>query len=86
MDDRENTMASDEAGKHFAEIIERVSAGEEFTITEGGTPVARLVPIAKKTAVSSEERKATVEAILREAKGRSLGGLKIKDLINEGRR
>lgn len=34
-----------EAKTHFSQLLRRVAAGEEITITTGGTPVARLVPI-----------------------------------------
>ena len=46
-------------------------------------PVARLVP---ETGVVDRERaRRAVEDIIETGKGLSLGGLSIKDLINEGR-
>ncbi len=36
-----------EAKTHFSELLEKVEAGEEITITKHGTPVARLVPVTK---------------------------------------
>jgi prevent-host-death family protein len=35
-----------EAERTLAELLRRVAAGEEFVLTEGGQPRARLVPIA----------------------------------------
>jgi len=36
-----------EAETHLSQLLERVSLGEEITITRGGEPLARLVPAAK---------------------------------------
>ena len=73
-----------DAKAHFSELLDNVSAGEEITITRHGTPVVRLVPIKKQYSV--EERRAAIERFTKLSKGLSLGGLKIRDLINEGRR
>lgn len=73
-----------EAKTHFSELLERVEAGEEVTITRHGTPVARMVPI--RTRTTPVRRRAAIEAIRKLAKGNRLGGLKINDLIDEGRR
>jgi antitoxin (DNA-binding transcriptional repressor) of toxin-antitoxin stability system len=48
-----------------------------------GAPVARLVPVRKEA--STEQRAAAIRRIQKLAAGLSLGGLKIRDLINEGR-
>jgi len=68
----------------LSELLERVEAGEEITITKHGAPIARLVPVKKEA--SAEERLAAIERIQKLALGLSLGGLKVKDLIREGRR
>ena len=73
-----------EAKTHLSELLEKVEAGEEITITKHGAPVAKLVPIKKEA--SAEERVAAIRRIQKLAAGLSLGGLKIKDLIGEGRR
>lgn len=39
-----------EAKTHLSRLIERVLAGEEIVIARGGTPVAKLVPIDRRTA------------------------------------
>jgi prevent-host-death family protein len=73
-----------EAKTHLAELLEKVESGQEITITRHGTPVARLVPAKKKT--TTEERIAAIQCIRELSKGLSLGGLKMKDLISEGRK
>jgi prevent-host-death family protein len=73
-----------EAKTRLSELLEKVAAGEEITITKHGAPVAKLVPVRKEA--SAEERSAAIERIQKLASGLSLGGLKIKDLRSEGRR
>lgn len=73
-----------EAETHFAELLGRVEAGEEVTITRLGAPVAKLVPVKRQS--TPEERRAAIENWRKSRAGLTLGGLKIKDLINEGRR
>jgi prevent-host-death family protein len=60
-----------------------LNLGEEITITKHGNPVARLVPVNKTH--TPEVRRAAIERIKEMSKGLSLGGLKIRDLIDEGR-
>ena len=79
-----STVGAYEAKTHFSALLEKVEAGEEFTITKHGAPVARLVPFRKQS--TPAERRAAIERIKKLSKGLSLGGLKIRDLINEGRR
>lgn len=79
-----HSVGAYEAKTNFSSLLEKVESGEEITITKHGTPVARLVPI--KKSITPEERGAAIERWREQAKGLSLGGLKIRDLINEGRR
>lgn len=79
-----NTISAYEAKTHFPELLEKVEAGEEITITKNGLPVAKLVPV--KEGASPEERIAAIERIEKLASGLSLRGLKVKDLPSEGRR
>lgn len=81
---RSAAVGAYEAKTHFSELLEKVESGEEITITRHGTPVARLVPIKKR--YNREERRAAIERITKLREGLRLGGLKIRDLINEGRR
>jgi len=79
-----NTVGAYEAKTHLSDLLERVEAGEEITITKHGSPIAKLVPVKKEA--SPEERAAAIARIQKLAGGLSLNGLKIKDLIREGRR
>ena len=79
-----NTVGAYEAKTHLSELLEKVEAGEEIVITKHGTPVARLVPVEKKA--SAEERAAAIRRIQKLGTRLSLTGLKVKDLIAEGRR
>ena len=38
-----------EAKTHLSRLVERVEAGEEVVIARAGRPVARLVPLARRT-------------------------------------
>jgi prevent-host-death family protein len=79
-----NTVGAYEAKTHLSELLEKVEAGEEITITKHGAPVAKLVPVKKEA--SAEERIAAIERIQKLSSGLSLQGLKVKDLLSEGRR
>ena len=79
-----NLVGAYDAKTHFSEIQERVVAGEQITITRHGVPIARLVPV--RAVSSSEERRAVVAAMREVASRNRLAGLKVKDLIAEGRK
>ena len=79
------TVGENEAKVDFAKLLRRVEAGETIIITRHGKPVARFAPAVREVA-TADERRALIEAWRRERKGLTLGGLKIRDLINEGRR
>jgi prevent-host-death family protein len=72
------------AKTHFSELLERVAAGEQITITRHGSPVARLVPVS--SVPSADERRVAVQAMRELAKRNRLDGLRVKDLIAEGRK
>ena len=80
---RSSTVGVRDAKLRFSELLDRVEKGEEVTITRHGAPVARMVPVRRKT--TPAERRAAIEAFRAMSKGLTLGGLKIRDLINEGR-
>ena len=64
-------------------LLDLVEHGEEIVITRRGKPVARLI---KETGqVDREKARQAAKRIIANRKGKSLGGLGIKDLINEGR-
>jgi prevent-host-death family protein len=78
------TVGAFEAKTKLSELLDKVAAGEEFTITRHGEPVAKLVPV--KPVRSKKEIEALIEEIKRTRKGTSLGGLSIKELVNAGRK
>jgi prevent-host-death family protein len=73
-----------EAKNKLSELLDLVEQGEEVTITRHGKAVARLVP--PKGVVNRDAARAAAQGIREMSKGVTLGGLKIKDLITEGRR
>jgi prevent-host-death family protein len=72
-----------EAKNTLGSLLDRVEKGEEVVITRRGKRIARLVPDSGTR--DREKARRAVEAIMEMRKGVTLGGLKIKDLINEGR-
>jgi prevent-host-death family protein len=73
-----------EAKNRLGALLDEVERGTEIIITRRGKPVAKLVP-----AVPGHDReaaRAAWERIKERSKGVTLGKIKIKDLINEGRR
>ncbi len=72
-----------EAKNKLAALLDEVEQGGEVVITRRGKPVARLVSPA--SVVDRSEALRAVEGIIADRKGRSLGGSKIRDLIDEGR-
>jgi prevent-host-death family protein len=72
-----------EAKTHLTRLLEQVAAGKQVTITRHGTPVARLLPVKPS---GTRDIRETIGKLKEFSKGQTLGGLKVKDLINEGRR
>ena len=72
-----------EAETNFGQLLDQVAAGEEVVITRSGKAVARLLP--PDLASDAARVREAVAGIRAMRKGASLGGLKIKDLMNEGR-
>jgi len=77
------TVGVYEAKTHFSELLDRVAKGETITITRHGVPVAVLAPTPNRT---YKDLDAVIEGFKELRKGRSLGGLTFRDLIEEGRR
>lgn len=73
-----------EAKNKFGTLLDWVEKGEEIVITRRGKAVARLVPGA--SGFDREKAAQAVADILARRVGVVLGGVKIKDLVNEGRR
>lgn len=72
-----------EAKTHLAALLDRVERGEEVTITRHGRPVARLVPVAPP---SRSDLDAVFDEMDRLRSGNRLDGLRLRELIEEGRR
>lgn len=77
-------VGSFEAKNTLSALLDRVAKGEEVVITRRGKPIARLV------GVSDDDRRtkarAAAEQLLVLGERNTLGGVLLRDLINEGRR
>ena len=73
-----------EAKNTLSALLDAVEAGDEIVITRRGKPVARLV----SASCVGDRQRATdaAQRIRARAVGVTLGGLRLKDLIEEGRR
>jgi prevent-host-death family protein len=75
------------AKTHFSQLLERVSRGEEITITKHDRPVARLVPAdrpSREQVAAVFQRMDTLRQSLVRVKSKDKTSL--KGLINAGRR
>ncbi|MFI5088909.1 MAG: type II toxin-antitoxin system Phd/YefM family antitoxin [Terriglobales bacterium] len=72
-----------DAKTHLNELLERVSQGATIQITRRGVPVARLVP---PDALQPRHPWQAAKEIRALRKAVTLGGVKLRGLINEGRR
>ena len=77
------TVGAYEAKTHLPKLLERVFKGECITITKHGVPVAVLQP-------PDPDRKVDTKSVIVELQKfrekHSLGGISIKEMIEEGRR
>ncbi len=73
-----------EAKNRLTALLDEVEEGHEILITRRGKPVARLVPA--DAGFDRARARRAADDLLREAKGLTLGGLSIKELVSEGRR
>jgi prevent-host-death family protein len=71
-----------EAKTQLPRLLDSVESGETVTITRHGRPIAKIVPIADKDMTVDE----ALAEIREFQKSHSLAGIRIKDLINEGRK
>ena len=72
-----------EAKNRLGQLLDLVERGEEVVITRHGKTVARLVP--PKAAINRSEAREAARQIREMSRGVTLGGISIKELINEGR-
>jgi prevent-host-death family protein len=78
-----DSVGAYEAKTHLAELLARVRQGERFTITKHGVPVAVLQPTDPGQARELSDVIAEIRSFRR---GRTLDGLSVRELIEEGRR
>lgn len=71
-----------EAKTHLPRLLDEVAAGESITITKHGVPVAILVPARQGRAAAT----AAAQALKVFRRDHRLDGVRIRDLIDEGRK
>lgn len=71
-----------EAKTHLPRLLKAVEAGETFTITNRGIEVAILAPVDARRGMAVNETASALRAFRRT---HNLGGLSIRELIDEGR-
>jgi prevent-host-death family protein len=78
-----DSVGAYEAKTHLPKLLERVAKGEQITITKHGVPVAVLQPY-------DLDKNVDPKIVIRELRefryGKSLAGLSIREMIEEGRR
>lgn len=74
-----------EDDRQVERLVEQAERGESIVLTRDGKPVARIIADVAATEDRSEAI-AAMSRILAIGDGVSLGGLRFKDLIEEGRR
>jgi len=72
-----------EAKTHLAELLREAEGGKSFVIVRRGKPVARLVPPAPETPAEEPSKLLTA---FRSIRSRMSGTVKIRELIEAGRR
>jgi prevent-host-death family protein len=80
-----SAVALFEAKNRLSELVERVIAGEVIEITRHGKVVACLAPPADE-ATRQRSAQDAVARLQQASQGVSLGRLKSRDLVREGRR
>lgn len=78
-------MSFYEARTHFSELLDQVAKGKTILITRRGKPAALLSP---PPATAEGEIRRVVEEMLayRDRQKRTLGGLSVREMREEGRR
>ncbi|MDE2794610.1 MAG: type II toxin-antitoxin system prevent-host-death family antitoxin [Gemmatimonadota bacterium] len=71
-----------EARTHLPQLLRRVAAGERFVITRYGRPVAELIPF---RATGTDRIRAAIDDLKAFQATLSLGGLSIREMIEQGR-
>jgi prevent-host-death family protein len=79
------TITLREANQAFSRCVREVEAGEEFTITRNGQPVARLVPVRRERVLTPEQLAALERTRRRMEKGwpLNIGRINREELYDE---
>ena len=77
------TIGAYEARTDLPRLLDDVEKGERITITKHGRPVAMLVPHGVDRPLDAEDLMRRMREF---RKGHSLGGITIRELIEDGRR
>ena len=72
-----------EAKNRLSALLAEVARGIEVTITKRGVPVAKLVPVVP--AFDRENARMAAAGLRDASRGLTLDGVKIRELIDEGR-
>ena len=72
-----------EAKTHLPQLLKRVQAGERFVITKHNRPIAELIPFRTHDA---GKIRAVIDDLKAFQKTHDLGGLSVRQMIEEGRR
>ncbi len=84
MENKDIYIGSYDAKTHLPALLKRTEQGEHFVITRHGMPIARLSPL--ETPYSSADTTHIIEQFRKLRSQHSLGGLSIREMIEEGRR
>ena len=76
-------VGSYEAKTHLPRLLKRVESGESITITRHGVPIALLVPPPGRKIINTQK---VLQEVRSFRKGRTLGGVTVRDMVEEGRR
>jgi prevent-host-death family protein len=76
-------VSTADAKNNLSALLNEVARGGEVTITKRGVPVAKLVPATPS--FDREKARLTVEGLRAASRGVTLRGVKIRDLVNDGR-
>jgi len=77
------TVGAYEAKTHLPQLLEQVAQGEQITITKHGVPVALITAAREAPKVPLSE---TIAELMTFNRGRKLGELSIRQMIEEGRK
>lgn len=72
-----------DAKNRLSALVAEVERGVEVTITRRGVAVAKLVPVGPT--FDRDKARRAADGLRQASRGTTLGGIAIKDLINEGR-